>query len=183
MVRLTVRHCAVVVLLLCGAAALAQPQTRLAEAQIKAAFLYKFGGFVEWPERAFARADAPFTIGVVGSDAVAAELRQVVTGRTVHQRPIAVRNLRRGEPLSGLHILFVGQSEAARLPEILAAAKGQPVLVVTESEDALAHGSMINFVAVDDRVRFDVALPPAERGQLKISARLLTVARKVVSSG
>jgi hypothetical protein len=79
-------------------------------------------------------------------------------------------------------MLFIGQAESARLTEILAIAKGQSVLTVTESEDALSHGSMINFVSVDDKVRFDVALPQAERGALKISARLLAVARKVLTS-
>jgi hypothetical protein len=165
------------------AAALLAPLAALAQAgevQIKAAFLYKFGGFVEWPPAAFASADNPFVIGVIGADAVAAELEQISAGRTVQGRPVAVKRLRRGDPLSGLHVLFVGQQEAARLVEILAGAKGQPLLVVTESDNALSQGSMINFVAADDRVRFDVALPPAERGRLRISSRLLAVARKVV---
>lgn len=155
---------------------------RAAEIQIKAAFLYKFGGFVEWPAGAFARPDAAFMIGVIGADALAAELEQVIAGRTVQGRAVSVRKLRRGESLFGLHVLFVGQQEASRLVEILASAKSQPLLVVTEFDNALSQGSMINFVAVDDKVRFDVALPPAERGQLRISARLLAVARKVVSS-
>lgn len=154
---------------------------RAAEIQIKAAFLYKFGGFVEWPAAAL-RPDSAFTIGIIGADAVAAELEQLAAGRTVQGHPVSVRRLRRGEPLSGLHVLFVGQQEASRLAEILASAKSQPLLVVTEFDNALSQGSMINFVAVDDKVRFDVALPPAERGQLRISARLLAVARKVVSS-
>jgi len=90
--------------------------------------------------------------------------------------------MRRGESVAGIQMLFIGQAEGARLSEILAIAKGQSILTVTESEDALSHGSMINFVSVDDKVRFDVALPHAERGFLKISARLLAVARKVVTS-
>jgi len=153
---------------------------RTAEAQIKAAFLYKFGGFVEWPAHAFERPDSPFTIGVLGADAVATELERVVPGRTVQGRPIAVRKVKRGESLAGLHLLFVGVAESARIGEMVGGLKGQPLLLVTESENALAQGSMINFVAVEDKVRFDVALPPAERGQLKISARLLAVARKVI---
>ncbi|TAK40824.1 MAG: YfiR family protein [Betaproteobacteria bacterium] len=165
--------------LLTAASALAQADGA-AETQIKAAFLYKFGGFVEWPMRAFQRPDSPFMIGVLGADAVAADLALVVAGRTVQGRPISVRKLKRGEPFASLHVLFVGQAEAARMAEILVAAKGQPLLIVTESEDALSHGSMINFVAVGDKVRFDVALPQAERGQLRISARLLAVARKVI---
>jgi hypothetical protein len=89
--------------------------------------------------------------------------------------------VRRGEALGGLHVLFIGQADGARLAETLAAARGQPLLTVTESDNAIAHGSVINFVAEDQKVRFDIALPSAERGQLKISSRLLAVARKVVT--
>jgi hypothetical protein len=179
-VALSLRCCAVLALLF-SLPALAQTEGRAAEIQIKAAFLYKFGGFVEWPPKAFAEPDAPFIIGVLGADILAGELEQLVSGRTVHDRRVAVRRLRRSDSLAGLHVLFVGQSEDARLPEILQAARGQAVLLVTESEGALAQGSMINFVTVADKVRFDVALPPAERGQLKISSRLLGVARRVIS--
>jgi hypothetical protein len=154
---------------------------RAAEVQIKAAFLYKFGEFVQWPPASFARADAPFAIGVMGADDVAAALEQVVADRTVQGRPVVVRRVRRGEALGGLHVLFIGQADGARLAETLAAAKGQPLLTVTESDNAIAHGSVINFVAEDQKVRFDIALPSAERGQLKISSRLLAVARKVVT--
>jgi hypothetical protein len=155
---------------------------RDAAVQIKAAFLYKFGGFVEWPAQVFERPDSPFAIGVLSADGVAAELEQLVPGRTIHGRAISVRRLKRGDSFAGLHMLFVGSAEAARIAETLGAARGRPVLVVSESENALSHGSMINFVAVEDKVRFDVALPPAERGHLKISARLLAVARKVIAS-
>jgi hypothetical protein len=147
-----------------------------------AAFLYMFGVFVLWPPAAFSRADAPFAIGVLGADDVAAALEQVVADRTVHGRPVVVRRLRRGDPLAGLHVLFIGQAESARLGETLAAARGQALLTVTESDNAISHGSVINFVAEDQKVRFDIALPSAERGQLKISSRLLAVARRVISS-
>jgi YfiR/HmsC-like len=181
MVALTLRLCGLAAALLfaCGLA-FAQPER--AEVQIKAAFLYKFGGFIEWPPQAFARPDGRFTIGVVGADDIAAELEQLVAGRTVHDRPVAVRRLRRAESLSDVHVLFVGRSQAARLAELLEAAKSQPLLVVTESADALAQGSTINFVQEGNKVRFDVALPQAERSSLRISARLLSVARKVVTS-
>ena len=162
--------------------ALAQVDRAAAETQIKAAFLYKFSGFVEWPPKAFARPDSPFTIGVIGADELATDLEQIVKGRTVLERAVVVRRMRRGESVAGIQMLFIGQAEGTRLAEILAIAKGQSVLTVTESENALSHGSMINFVFVDDKVRFDVALPQAERGALKISARLLAVARKVLTS-
>jgi len=181
---LILRLCTLVVSLAAVApvSALAQVNRAAAETQIKAAFLYKFSGFVEWPSKVFARPDSPFTIGVIGADVLAAELEQIVKGRTVLERAVVVRRMRRGESVAGIQMLFIGQAEGARLAEILAVAKDQSVLTVTESEDALSHGSMINFVFVDDKVRFDVALPHAERGALKISARLLAVARKVVTS-
>ncbi len=159
----------------------AQSDAQIAEYRVKAAFLYKFGGYVEWPERAFARPDSPIAIGVIGADALAGELAQIVAGRTINGRPVTVRKLRRGEAVAGLHVLFVGRSDSSRLADILAAAKGQPLLTVTETEEAFESGSMINFVVVEDKVRFDVAPPPAEPGNLRISARLLAVARKVVA--
>ena len=179
-VALSLRCCALFALLL-SLPALAQTEGRAAEIQIKAAFLYKFGGFVEWPPRAFARPDSPIVIGVMGAEALAEELERAVNGRTVQGRAVAVRRVRRGDPFGGLHVLFVGRGETGRLGEILEAANGQPVLTVTDSEEGLARGSMINFVTVDDKVRFDIALPQAERGHLKISSRLLAVARRVIS--
>ena len=178
MVALTRLACFFALVALC-LPALAQ-DNRAAEVQIKAAFLYKFGEFVQWPPASLAR-DAPFVIGVLGAEDVAAALEQVVAERTVQGRPVVVRRLRRGDSLTGLHMLFIGREESARLAETLAGAKGQPLLTVTESDNAISHGSVINFVAEDQKVRFDIALPPAERGQLKISSRLLAVARKVIS--
>ena len=150
------------------------------EIQVKAAYLYQFGGFVEWPPQAFATPDGAFSIGLIGADAMAAELEQIVATRVVQGRQVVVRRLDPGEPLAGLQVLFVGGAAAGRLPEILSAAKGAPLLVVTETEDALSQGSIINFVAVGNRVRFDVALPAAARSRLRISSRLLGVARRVV---
>jgi hypothetical protein len=168
------------------AAGLASPRPAQADAQadeyrVKAAFLYKFGSYIEWPSQSFARTDSPVTIGVMGADTLADELAQIVAGRNVNGRPVVVRRLRPGDPIAGLHMLFIGGSDRGRLAEILAAAKGRALLTVTESEEGLDLGSMINFVVVEDKVRFDVAPPPAESGSLKISARLLGVARKVVS--
>ena len=159
----------------------AQADTQADEYRVKAAFLYKFGSYIEWPSESFARADSPVAIGVMGADTLAEELAQIVAGRNVNGRPVLVRRLRPGDPIAGLHMLFIGRSDGGRLAEILAAARGRALLTVTESEEGLELGSMINFVVVEDKVRFDVAPPPPESGNLKISARLLGVARKVVS--
>ena len=149
------------------------------EYQIKATFLCKFGNFVEWPAPPAAGATAPFGIGIVGPDAVIDEVTSAARGQTVNGRPIVVRRLGRGEALDGLGIVFVARSHGARLAETLAGAKGQPILTVTESEEGAAAGSMINFVVVNDKVKFDIALAPAESSGLRISSRLLAVARQV----
>jgi hypothetical protein len=162
-----------------GAETIAHPD---AERQVKAAYLYKFGSYVEWPERTFASADSPLQIGVVGADAMADELTQLTIGRTINGRPVTVRKLRREDSISGLNVLFIGRASAGRTAEILAATKGQPMLTVTESDEALALGSMINFVVVDGKVRFEVAPRVAGQGNLSISARLLAAAYKVAGS-
>lgn len=153
---------------------------QVSEYQIKATFLCKFGNFVEWPTPSTAAGAAtPFGIGVVGPDAVIDEVTSAARGQTVNGRPIVVRRLARGDPLDGLGIVFVARSHGARLAETLAEVRGQPILTVTESEQGTAAGSMVNFVVVSDKVKFDIALPPAELSGLKISSRLLAVARQV----
>ena len=174
------RWAALLAVVLMAVQAHAQPVTP--ETQIKAAFLYKFGAFVEWPAGTFSGAPGAFVIGIVGAAALAEELERQVRGRTIYERRVEVRRLSPAdEGIAQAHVLFVGDDASAQLGEIAAALQGRPVLLVTESESALAHGSMINFVTEANRVRFDVALPPAERGRLSISSRLLMVARKVVT--
>ncbi len=167
-------------LVIAGAHCAALADTQLTEYQIKVAFLCKFGNFVEWPLRQAAASDSAFGIGVVASDAVVDELTRAARGQTVNGRPITVRRLARGDPVDGIGIIFVARTHAGRLEETLGAVKGQPILTVTESDSGTAVGSMVNFVVVDDKVKFDIALQPAEMSNLKISARLLSVARTVI---
>ena len=149
------------------------------ERSVKAAFLYKFLGYIEWPPTAFSRPDSPFVIGVVGADTVASELAQIASGRSVNNRPVAVRRVTEKDSLSGIHMLFIGRGAASRQPQLLAAAQQNSIVTVTETEDALAHGSVINFRLADGRVRFEVSLAAAERSDLKLSSRMLSVASAV----
>jgi len=149
------------------------------EASIKAAFLYKFAGYIEWPPNAFVAPDAPLVIGVLGADEVAAELERLLPGRSVNNRPVFVRRFREGEPPTGAHILFVGRDEP-NLRAVVRAAQQHGALVVTESERGLEAGGSINFVLVGDRVGFEVSLEAAERSGHRISSRMLAVARRVV---
>ncbi len=161
-----------------GAKVFAQADANPAEYQIKAAYVFKFLNYVDWPEQG--AADAPLHIGVIGARAMADALTDIVAKRTVNGRPVTVRRLRPGDATAQLNLLFVAASEKARLADIVAATKDQSTLVVTESAEAPALGSAINFVVEDDKVRFDVAPRAFERANLKVSARLLTVARRVL---
>lgn len=161
----------------------ATAQTAQAEAgvedKVKAAYLSKFGAYVDWPEEVFPAADAPLRIGVIEGGSLATELAVMVTGRSVNGRQIQVRRLRLGDPLTGLNVLFVGRQNNAQLPEIVAALKTQPTLIVTETPEGLASGAMINFVMVDGKLRFQVSSRAAAASRLTISARLLAAALKV----
>lgn len=152
------------------------------ELRVKAAFLYKFAGYVEWPPKSFASPDTPVTIGVIGAEPLATELTQAVTGRTVNDRPVTVRRLKAGESLAGIHVLFVGRAENARLDQLAQSAQPRSILTVSESDGALARGSVINFVLSGGRVRFEIALDSAEKSGLKLSSRLLGVAQQVTGT-
>ena len=170
-----------------SAPAFAQGATSQAlERRVKAAFLYKFLGYADFPAASFADSASPLTIGVIGSDEMASELAQVVAGRQVRGRAIVVRTLREGEP-GQVHLLFVAGSDNARSARILRAALASSaatsttaLLPVTECELGLQYGSVINFRIIEERVRFDVSLDSAERNNVKLSSRLLTVANRVV---
>ncbi|QAU34518.1 YfiR family protein [Janthinobacterium sp. 17J80-10] len=152
----------------------------LSEERIKAAFLFRFIGYVDWPATAFSRPDSPYIVGVLRADGIAEELTLLSAGRTIGSRPVIVRRLQANDSLNGLHILFVGAAERGRMVQSFKSLQQQPVLLVSDADDALAQGSMINFRIVDERVRFEVALTPAEQSGLKLSSRMLGVAHSVI---
>lgn len=170
-----------VLLLACRAttAGAADGDARQLEVQIKAAYLYKFAGHVEWPPTAYADAAAPFTIGVVGASDIADELMRQKAGRSVNERPVEVRVLKAGEPVRGVQLVFVGGADGAQLRRLLEPFKAMPALTISDAPGAMEAGSVINFVLVDNRLRFEVSLGNAERHGLKVSARLLAVAQRV----
>jgi uncharacterized protein DUF4154 len=145
------------------------------ERRVKAALLYRFISYVEWPESAFTKPETPFTIGIIGADVLAAELAEFAAGHTVLKRPLAVRRLRGADKAEDVQMLFVGRGEASQLGTILRAAPAH-TLIVTESEGALRHGSVINFLVVNGQVRFEISLESARGRNIRLSSRLLSVA-------
>lgn len=158
-----------------GAQGAAQP---VSERSVKAAFLYKFASYVQWPN-SDAAADSPIVIGVLGGSDFARELAEITTGRTVSNRPISIRRLDPTESVDGLDILFIGDEERDELPRVLLGVRNKPILTVTESAGAIADGSIINFTVDAERVRFEVSLYAAGLSQLRLNARLLAVAQAV----
>jgi hypothetical protein len=150
------------------------------ESTVKAAFLYKFAGYIDWPDAALEPAGGAFVIGVMGNDEVYVELERIQPGRNVAGRALAVRKVRDPDSLKGVQLLFVGRPESARLPALVRAAQQQGILVVSETERGLEAGSVINFVVSDNRVGFEVSLDAAERSGHRVSSRMLAVARRVV---
>lgn len=144
---------------------------------VKAAFLYHFGTYVDWPQGV--DSDVPFTIGVMGAKGVAAELRRVLRGRTIQNRPLRVRELSASDDLSNLQMIYVGPSVTAGLPQLVKAAQQHRTLVVSDTEKGLEKGAMINFVELDRRIKFEISVPAAEQAGLKLSSRLLSVALRV----
>ncbi|MDB5888113.1 MAG: hypothetical protein JWM03_985 [Rhodocyclales bacterium] len=153
-----------------------------AEWQVKAAYLFKISGYVEWPPAAFKSAESPLQIGVLDADELAYYLSGIVAGRTTQGRSVNVLKLKRGDSLTGLGILFIGRSDAGQLAQILSTIKGQPTLIVTDMDEGLTLGSMVNFVLVDGKVRFELAPKTATLSNLMISSQLFAVAHRVVQN-
>lgn len=150
------------------------------EYAVKAAYLFKFAAYVEWPEATFANPESQLVIGAIGADVLADELESIAAGQRVNGRPVLVRKLKPGDSMEGIHILFVGDMNNVSLLEAIAEARKRSILIVTESERAYALGSMINFVTTEGKVRFEVSLVPVDKVGLKISARMLSAAYRVM---
>jgi len=146
---------------------------------IKAAFLYKFLSYVEWRPGTFEQVASPIVIGVMSADDIADALRTLTAGRKAGDRPIEIRRLQLTDSLDDVHVLFVGRADASRMARVAPAARTKGILLVTDFEGALDHGSTINLLVVQNRVRFEVSLEAAEKSGLKLSSRMLGVALSV----
>lgn len=158
----------------------ARAQEAYREYDVKAAFLYNFVKFVEWPASAFRDDRSPFEICVYGTDPFGESLDGVVKGETVGGRGLAIRrpsHLAGGASFEGCHVLFIAGSERERAPEVLAALGSRPVLTVGDSDGFLRAGGMINFVLDEGRVRFLINQGAAERARLTISSKLMRLAQ------
>lgn len=150
--------------------------------EVKAAYVHRFAGFVEWPAASFSSVDAPIVVGVAGGAGVHRELSQIVAGRLVQGRAMLVLELGEPREASAVHVLVIGRSAWKRAGDWIAASKGLPVLVVTDMPQGLERGATLAFVEVDSRLRFEASVPAADQAGIRLSSRLLSVAERVVKA-
>lgn len=145
------------------------------EYQVKAAQIYSFTKFIDWPAKKFSSAASPFIIGVWGSDAVTDYLREAFQGRRIKDRLVEIRHLSNKAELRPCHLVFVSRSERDRLGGILWEMRSENILSVGESDNFLRAGGVINFVNVEGETRFQINAGAASRENLKISSKLLSI--------
>jgi hypothetical protein len=150
------------------------------EYEVKAAFLFHFAQFVEWPVDVFREANSPLSYCTIGEDPFHGSLDETIKGKSVSSHPLRVQHLSLREPVGDCQILFIGAAEKKRLGDVLTSANGHPVLCVGETEHFTQDGGMIGFFVENNKVRFDINLQAAERAKLKISSRLLLLAKNVI---
>ena len=143
---------------------------------VKAAYLFRFAQYVEWPS---APAEQNFVFAVSGAEDVAVHLERLLAGMTVNGRRATVRRVTRAADLEGVNVLFVGADAFARTRTLRAHAIRHPILIVTESEQGLDGGGVINFIEVNRNLRFEISLNAADRSGLRINSALLSVAARV----
>jgi hypothetical protein len=159
-------------------AASAPAQSRpLPEYEVKAAFLYNFAKFVEWPAEALPASPAPFKLCVLGKDPFGTGLQQAVQRKTVGDRELKVMRLNEVRQTEGCHILFISSSERRQMRQILETLQWASILTVGETEDFGRLGGIINFTLEQDKIRFQINLDAAARARLKISSKLLALAK------
>lgn len=154
-------------------------QSRQLEYQVKAAFLYNFAKYVEWPDDSA----NVIVVGVLGADQFADVLEKTLVGKTVHDKPLQVKRCAELPDPGQLHILVISASRQPALSETLNALDGASVLTVSEAPDFAARGGMIGFRLEGNKVRFEINSDAVARAGLQISSQLLKLATNVIGTG
>ncbi len=146
---------------------------------LKAAFLYNFAKFVEWPPKTFSDLASPFAIGIIGDNPFGSNLQSTIENKTLDGHPIVVKPVRDISELKTCQMVFISRSERKRLGEILKGTQGVAALTVSEMDNFLEAGGMIQFLMQERKVRFAINGQAARKAGLKISSKLLNLARHI----
>jgi hypothetical protein len=152
------------------------------EYQVKAVFLFNFAQFVQWPPAAFAGADTPLVIGVLGEDPFGTFLDDTVKDEKVNNRPLQIQRYGQVDDIKTCHVLFVGRSEANRLTQILASLQHRSVLIVSDLDDFVRQGGMVQLATIQNKVRLMINVEATRTANLMISSKLLRSAELVTPS-
>lgn len=152
------------------------------EYQIKAAFLYKFAKFVQWPEEAFINNPKEIVIGILGQDPFGEDLNRTVQGKTIHGREIVVRRSHHLEKMQDCQILFISDSEEMHFSRIFSHLHTANVLTIGDTEGFCEKGGIINFIRKENKIHFEINISAAKAAGLKLSSKLLNLAKIVENS-
>lgn len=147
-------------------------------AMIQASYIYNIAKLVEWRDPAMRR--GPFVIGVLGSGNLYRELVKKYATRSIGKQPIEVRKLPETADVDRCHILFVPEADKALLPQILKQQRAQSTLIVTDFPDALAHGSVVNFIAAENTLKYEISVVNADKHRIDVGLTLKQLAERVV---
>jgi len=157
-------------------------QSNASEYDVKAAYLYNFARFVEWPAASPAATNDSFAICVLGQDPFGAALDAIVSGETIAGKSVLARRITKPRDAINCRILFISSAEESRLADILAALGNAGVLTVSDMPQFTSRGGMIQFVSDNKKIRFEVNLVRARTAELTLSSELLKVAVTVITS-
>lgn len=157
--------------------------TQWQEHRVEAAFLYNFAKFVEWPGDSGTSGSAPLTFCVLGAEPFQSALEESLAGKAINGHPLVVRQISHTEDALKCQVAFVGWTEKKRLPAVLEALNGAPVLTVADSEQFATHGGMIQLIKEGNKFRFAVNIDAVARHGLRVSSKLLQLAEVVHDSG
>lgn len=148
---------------------------------LKAAFLYNFAKFVEWPADSFKNESAPIHLVILGPDPFGSAL-ETIREKSVKGRKLVIKRISRIENLEDCHLLFISASEKSQIRAILNTLRGNSILTISDLEKFTHLGGIIGLITLDNKIRFEINLEVAQRNRLKISSELLELA-KIVRSG
>jgi hypothetical protein len=160
----------------------AESERTVSEYEVKAAYIYNFAKFVEWPPTYFAAANAPITIGVIGDEEFAALLEKVVKNKLVQEHTLQVRQLKWPTDLRTCNMVYVSSNEQKRFRQITENLQDKSVLTITEVEEKSQPKGIMNLFIEGGKVQFEVNIADAEKAKLRISSKLLRLARGTIGN-
>jgi hypothetical protein len=157
-----------------------QSPTSPSQAQIIAAFVFNFAKFTEWPQQAFTESNAPLNVCFLGGEDVRVAFQEISAGKSVNARPILVRDVKTAGEVLDCRIIYIDTANGPVVAGVMKNARQRCALVIGVSNDFLLRGGIIKLLVENNRMKFDVNVGAADRTKIRLSSKLLALARSVV---